>query len=152
MKKIVLHQYQDIVDKASEHTAGLSLPSEGWIKTMRKALGMSGAQLARRLGVSRSQIAQSEKNELSGAVTLKTLQNAAEAMGGRLVYAIVPAGKVEALIVKRAREKARQLEGRANVHMALESQTLDTKSREFEIKRLEQELLNTMPSDFWDDA
>ncbi|MDT8427764.1 MAG: mobile mystery protein A [Pseudomonadales bacterium] len=152
MKKIVMHQYQDIIDKAAEHTAGLSLPPEGWLKTMRKALGMSGSQLARRLGVSRSQIAQSEKNELSGAVTLKTLQNTAEAMGGRLVYAIVPAGKVEALISKRAREKARQLVSRANVHMALESQTLDTRSREFEIKRLEQELFNIMPSDFWDDT
>lgn len=152
MKKIVMHQYQDIIDKAAAHTAGLSLPPEGWLKTMRKALGMSGSQLARRLGVSRSQIAQSEKNELSGAVTLKTLQNAAEAMGGRLVYTIVPAGKIETLIAKRAREKAQQLVSRVNVHMALESQTLDTKSREFEIKRLEQELLNTMPSDFWDDA
>tara|TARA_R110002072_G_scaffold11196_2_gene50979 strand:+ start:140544 stop:141002 length:459 start_codon:yes stop_codon:yes gene_type:complete len=152
MKKIVMRQYQDIINKARERTAGLSLPSEGWLKTMRKALGMSGSQLARRLGVSRSQIAQSERNELSGAVTLRTLQNAAEAMGGRLVYTIVPAGKIETLIAKRAREKAQQLVSRANVHMALESQTLDTKSRDFEIRRLEQELLNTMPSDFWDDA
>jgi predicted DNA-binding mobile mystery protein A len=152
MKKLVMHQYQDIVDKAAEHAAGLSLPSEGWLKTMCKALGMSGSQLARRLGVSRSQIAQWEKNEFSGAVTLKTLQNAVEAMGGRLVYSIVPAGKIETLIAKRAGEKARQLVSRANIHMAIESQSLGAKSREFEIKRLEQELLNTMPSDFWDDT
>ena len=151
MKKIVLHQYQDIVDRAAAQAAGLSVPPEGWLKTMRKALGMSGAQLGRRLGVTRSQIAQSERNELSGAVTLKTLQNAAEAMGCHLVYAIVPAGNVEALIARRAREKARRIVGSADVHMALESQTLDAKSHAFEIKRLEQELIDTMPSDLWDE-
>lgn len=151
MKKIVLHQYREIVNHAVEQAAGLSVPTEGWLKTMRKALGMTGAQLARKLGVSRSQIAQSEKNELSGAITLKTLQATAGAMGGHLVYVIVPADKLETLLIKRAREKARQIVGRANLHMALESQTLDAESREFEINRLTQELLDTMPSDFWDD-
>lgn len=152
MKKIVLHQYQGIIDKAAKQVVGVSVPSEGWLKTMRKALGMSGAQLSRLLGMSRSQVAQSEKNELSGAITLKTLQSMAEAMGGRVVYTIVPSGRVETLIAKRAKEKAQQIVNKANTHMALESQTLDARSREFELKRLEEELINTMPSDFWDDV
>lgn len=153
MKQIILHQYQDIVDKAAEQTSDLPMPPEGWLKTMRKALGVSGAQLARLLKVTRSQIAQSEKNELSGAVTLRTLQNAAEAMGGRLVYAIVPvSGTVETLIANRARDKAIQIVGRADTHMALESQALNAKSREYEIRRLERELLASMPSTLWDEV
>jgi len=152
MKKIILHQYQQIIDSAAKQVAGLSVPAEGCLKTMRKALGMSGAQLARLLGVSRSQVAQSERNELSGAVTLKTLQGAAEAMGCRLVYAIVPADTVENMISRRAKEKAQQIVGKVNVHMALESQALDAKSREYEVKRIAQELLNSMPSDLWDNV
>lgn len=118
---------------------------------MRKALGMSGAQLGRILGVSRSQVAQSERNELSGAITLKTLHAMAEAMGGRVVYTIVPSERVEALITKRANAKALQLVNKTSTHMALENQRLDANSLQFELKRIEQELLKEMPSDFWDD-
>lgn len=152
MKTIILHQYQQIADEAASQAARLNVPPEGWLKTLRKALGMSGAQLGRLLGVSRAQIAQSEKNELSGALTLRTMHAMAEAMGCRVVYAIVPAGKVEDLLAKRAKEKARQIMTRVNTHMALENQTLGEKNRRFELQRLEHELLNEMPSDLWDDV
>ncbi|MDT8399828.1 MAG: mobile mystery protein A [Pseudomonadales bacterium] len=152
MKKILLHQYQGIVDKAAASTGDLVVPDEGWIRTLRKALGMSGAQLARRLGVSRSQVAQSEKNELSGAITLKTLRNMAQAMGGRVVHTIVLPASASELVHQRAREKARQILQQANTHMALESQVLDKDNQAFELRRLEQELLEQMPADFWDDV
>ena len=74
MKQIVIRQYQEIVDNAAKRIADLSVPPEGWLRTVRSALGMSGAQLARLLDVSRSQVAQAEKNELAGVITLKRLQ------------------------------------------------------------------------------
>lgn len=150
MRKTVLFQYQEIVDKAAHQALDLRTPPEGWLRTMRKALGMSGAQLARRLGVSRAQVAQSERNEVSGALTLRTLQNMAEAMGGRVVYTIVPSGSIETLLSKRAKEKARQLMSRVDTHMALESQLLDSERHQFELQRIEDELLREMPADFWD--
>lgn|GEM_PF-4779360 len=73
-------------------------------------------------------------------------------MGGRLVYAIVPIEKTGTMVEKRAKVKATQLVGRTNLHMALESQTLDAKGREYEIRRIQQELLDSMPSDLWDDV
>src|SRR3989338_3583809 len=146
MRKTVLFQYQQIVNKTASPAADLPMPPEGWLRTMRKALGMSGAQLARRLGVSRAQIAQSEKNELSGAITLRTLQNMAEAMGGRVVYAIVPHDGIETLLKMQAKDKARQLMSRVDTHMALESQLLDSERHQFEMGRLEQELLKEMPA------
>jgi len=152
MRKIILHQYQQIIDKAVRQTAGLDVPPEGWLKTLRKALGMSGAQLGRLMGVSRAQIAQAERNELSGAVTLRTLQNMAEAMGCRVVYAIVPTGNVEGLVVRRAKEKAKQLVDRVNTQMAFENQTLNEERREYELNRVEQELLRNLPLDLWDDV
>jgi len=152
MKQIVLKQYQEIVDQSAKKVAGLSVPVEGWVRTMRNALGISGAQLGRRLGVSRSQIAQTEHNELSGAVTLKTLQKMAEGMNCRVVYAFVPETSAHAIVENRAGEKAEQLVSRADIHMALESQSLDRASREYEVERLKRELLDKMPSDLWDDV
>jgi predicted DNA-binding mobile mystery protein A len=153
MKKILLQQYQEIVDQAAGSTvAELSMPKEGWILTLRKALGMSGAQLGRRMGVSRSQVAQSEKNELSGALTLKTLQNMAQAMGGRLVYAIVLEQKTGNLVTARAKEKAEQLVSQTDTQMAFEQQSLSAASRNFEVDRVREELLSKMPKDLWDDA
>ena len=88
VKAIVQQQYKRIVDNAASHAA-LQTPPEGWLRTVRKALGMSGAQLARKMGVTRARVAQAEHAELSGGATLKSMQAAAEAMGCRFVYAIV---------------------------------------------------------------
>ena len=60
-------------------------PPKGWLRAIRDALGMTTAQLARRLGVSQPRIIELEQSEISGGVTLNTLQRAAEALGCRLV-------------------------------------------------------------------
>jgi len=151
MKKVITRQYQEIVDNAARHVADLSVPPEGWLRTMRKALGMSGAQLARRLGVSRAQVSQAEKNELAGVITLKTLRHMAEGMGCRVVYAIVPESSAGDIVAERAREKAQQLIHKTSTHMALEQQSLDEKQLSFELDRLQRELIQEMPSDLWND-
>jgi predicted DNA-binding mobile mystery protein A len=151
IKRAVLHQYQAIVDRAVTQTKGLSTPSEGWLRTVRKALGMSGTQLARRIGVTRARVASAEQSELSGGITLRSMQAMAEAMGCRFVYAIVPPEGVEDIVTAQARKKARVVVGRANSHMALESQMLpdDKIAREFD--RLTADFVREMPSDFWED-
>ena len=152
MKQILLKQYQDIVDQAARSVSELPVPQEGWIRTMRNALGMSGAQLARKLLMSRAQVSQAERNELSGAITLKSLQKMADAMGSRVVYAFVPELPAGKMVEQRTRDKAKQLVSKADTHMALEKQRLSGKDREFEIKRLQRELLQKMPLDLWDDV
>lgn len=151
MKTVVLKQYQDIVNQASQKGRDITVPREGWLRTLRKSLGMSGAQLARKIGVTRAQVAKSERNELAGVITLKTLQNMAQAMGGRIAYTIVIPSDVEKIVSERARAKARKMIEKANTQMALESQTLDSKTMRFELSRLQQEILKEMPTDFWDD-
>ena len=91
IKTIVQQQYQGIIDSAAPGYATLKNPPEGWLQTVRKALGMSGAQLAKKMGLTRARVAQAEHAELDGGVTLKSMQAFAEAMGCRFVYAIVPA-------------------------------------------------------------
>jgi predicted DNA-binding mobile mystery protein A len=77
-------------------------PQEGWLRTVRNALGMSSTQLAKRLGVTKSRVSKAEQDEPSGSVTLKTMQSMAEAMDCKFVYAVVPNEDVEAIIQQRA--------------------------------------------------
>lgn len=151
VKDIAYIQYQEIVDRAGHQMRECIVPPEGWLCTVRKALKMSGAQLARRLGVSRSQVSKTEKNELSGSVTIRTIQHMAEKMDCRFVYAIVPEKRVEDILLARAKEKATHIVSRTNEHMALEGQILSNEQIMFEIERLQMQLANNMPSDFWDD-
>jgi predicted DNA-binding mobile mystery protein A len=56
---------------------------------------MTMAQLARRLDVSQPRIVAIERAEVSGAISLATLERAAEALGCSLVYALVPRASLE---------------------------------------------------------
>ena len=151
IKDIVSSQYRDIIDRAAHQVQAITMPPEGWLRTARKALQMSGAQLARRLGVSRAQVSKTEKKELSGSVTIKTMQQMAEAMGYRFVYTIVPEKTVQDIIKARASSKAGVIVGRTNKHMALEGQMLSNQQMQFEIGRLQKDMIDRQPSDFWDD-
>jgi predicted DNA-binding mobile mystery protein A len=151
VKRAVRRQYQAIADRAASQAVKFRLPPEGWLRTVRKALGMSGAQLARRMGVTRARITAVEQSELSGAVTLKSMRTAAEAMGCHFVYAIVPDHRIEDIVAAQARKKALAIVRTASRHMALESQALPDDKIEQEVARFEADLARDMPSGFWDD-
>lgn len=97
------------LDRSAAQIAEIEPPERGWIATMRLALGMSAEHVATRRGVSRNAVYQSERNEKDGAVSLKQMENLAEAMGGRFVYAIVPREPVEQLKYQQATKRARRL-------------------------------------------
>jgi DNA-binding XRE family transcriptional regulator len=48
----------------------LARPPRGWIRAIREALGMTTAQLAKRLGVSQPRAIAIQKAEISGSITL----------------------------------------------------------------------------------
>jgi predicted DNA-binding mobile mystery protein A len=151
MKHIVAKQYRENVNLARKKLEGLTTPSEGWLRTVRKALGMSGAQLGRKLDVTRGAVSINEKAELSGGITIKTMQQMAESMGCRFVYAVVPETDVEDILIKRARLKAMKRVRKASVHMALENQLVAEGKLVAEVERLAQEMIETSPSDLWND-
>lgn len=149
---IVLKQYQNKVNQALEQLGGYSMPvSEGWLKTARKALGMSGSQLAKRLGVTKGRISQAESAELSGSMTIKSMQNMAQAMGCRFVYAVIPEKEVGSIIKDRAVLKAKEQIKAASIQMALEAQSLNDDQLAFEVDRLASEIIKKMPPDLWND-
>jgi predicted DNA-binding mobile mystery protein A len=100
-------------------------PSKGWIRTIRKALGISSGELARRLGTSRQLPLQLEKGEAEDRITLKSLRAAANALDCDLVYAFVPrAGSMQELIENRARAEAKNRVLGVEHSMALENQAV----------------------------
>ncbi len=152
IEKIVAKQYRDKVNQAVSQFDGFSmLPQEGWLRTVRTALGMSGPQLAKRLGVTKARISKAEQDEPSGSVTLKTMQAMAEAMDCKFVYAVVPKQDVEDIIKQRAIEKAKVQVKSASTQMALEAQALSKEQLEYEVERIAAQIVEKMPSDLWNE-
>jgi predicted DNA-binding mobile mystery protein A len=151
LQKVAQAQCQLTVNVAAESVSRIQPPKGGWIKLVRKALNMSGAQLARRMGVTRALVSRSEKGEQSGSITLKSLEQMAKAMGCKLVYTIVPEVTLEDIVDKRAYEKAKAMVDKTSVHMALEKQSLSRSEIEKEIGRLQKQLAEEHSKDLWND-
>lgn len=102
-----------------------AMPPKGWVRAIRDAIGMTGAQLARRLGMTAQGIVSLERSEASGKIQLNTLRRAAEAMDCILVYALVPKTSLTEMVDHRARDIALRALRRVSHSMALEDQQVD---------------------------
>ena len=100
-------------------------PRSGWIRAIRDALGMSTSELARRMGVSKARVGQIEQGERERTITLHTLERAAEALGCRVEYILVPREPLDDLVWAQAMAKARAEIGAVDHTMALEDQRPD---------------------------
>ena len=99
-------------------------PHRGWIRATRDALGMSGSELAIRLGVRQQTIHDLELSERRRTIQLDTLARAADAMDCDLVYALVPRTSLEETVRSRARRKAAEYLGPIAHHSRLEDQAI----------------------------
>jgi predicted DNA-binding mobile mystery protein A len=105
----------------------LTRPPRGWIKALREALGMSTAQLARRMKISQPGVVMLEQSEALGTIKLETLQRAATAINCQLVYALVPNESLETMVRERVHLIARQHLGTVEHSMRLENQQIEDK-------------------------
>lgn len=97
-------------------------PRSGWIRGIRDALGMTGADLAARMGITGASVRSLEEKERSGGIRLSSLQRAAQAMDCTLVYAFVPNTSLQETVEQQARKVLAQQQNRARQTMALEAQ------------------------------
>lgn len=148
-KQIAREQCSNLITKAAVSLSQQLFPHEGWIKTVRKALGMSGIALSQRLNSHRTGAAYLEKAEIEGKITINKLKEAAEALDCRLVYGFVPNTSIEESISKQAEFKARLLSDYADTQMMLEAQSLSKDELEREILRLKEKFIREMPNDLW---
>ena len=126
-------------------------PARGWLRAIREALGMSGKQFSRRLGVSAPWITTLEKKELADSVTIKTMRQAAEALDCVFVYAVVPRDSLADIVRRRAELLAQKRLATVSHSMLLEAQQLSASEQQ---KALDQEvnaLIQEMPKELWED-
>ena len=123
--------------------AEVVIPQGGWLRAIREALGMSMAQLGRRMGLPRQGVMALEQREASGAVSLKTLREAAAALDAEVVYAIVPRRSLARMLERQARRKAGE-------ELALE-QWASATDLEAAVEQRAAEWLLVRPRALWDD-
>ncbi len=149
-KTLILNQLDAKIKKLNTESIA-ELPSIGWIKATRMALGMSQEQLGKKLQITRQSVQELEKREKEGTITLKTLKEVAKAMDIQLVYGFIPnQGSLEALIEKKANELATRIVMRTSNSMKLEDQQNSDKRLQKAIKERTRMLVNEMPKILWD--
>jgi predicted DNA-binding mobile mystery protein A len=126
-------------------------PSKGWLRAIRDALGMTTAQLARRMNVSQPRIVALEKSEANGSITLQTLQRAAEALGCRVVYALIPENPLAEVVRERAEIIAARQSSAVEHTMRLEDQAVHDKNAARALREQMVEELLRRPARLWDE-
>ncbi len=132
-------------------------PGGGWVRAIRGALGMTQAQLASRLAISRQSIQELEQAESERRITLDSLDRLAAGLGCRVVYAVVPVQEQQSQVVntlddmrsRRARKQAEQMLGPVTHSMAMESQGVPSNVRERQLAMLMDELLRGSARNLW---
>ncbi|HEY2578505.1 MAG TPA: mobile mystery protein A [Streptosporangiaceae bacterium] len=100
----------------------LTRPPRGWVRSIREALGMSAAVLARRLGTTPGAVIRLEQSEAADRIRLNTLRGAADALGCDLVYLLVPRRSLGSVVRERANQLAHQQAAAVEQTMRLEDQ------------------------------
>ena len=125
-------------------------PPKGWLRALRDALGMTMDQYADRLRVSQPRISALEKSEIDETATLATMRRAAEALGCRFVYAVVPDQPLDQMLRDQAARTADRQLSYVNHTMQLENQGLTEGDLSDARARLIDDLLRTNPRRLWD--
>ena len=124
-------------------------PRGGWVREIRQALGMTTAQLAKRMSVTQPAITALEHSERDGTITLNSLKKAAQALDAELIYAVVPREGLEQILEKRIRQLATDRVRRVAHTMTLEEQQVSNEYIQRQIDELVQEMLAAPPKNLW---
>lgn len=142
-------QLMDALDPYSS-VAKSSPPGGGWVRAIRESLGMTQAQLASRVSVSRQAVQEFEGAEARRRITLESLDRLAAAMGCRVVYAVVPVDStLDTMREAQARSQAEKMMGPVSHSMAMESQAVPSTVRERQLQILMEELQSGSARDLW---
>jgi predicted DNA-binding mobile mystery protein A len=124
-------------------------PRSGWLRELRKGLGLTTAQMAQRLGITKQRVGVLERAEADGKLTLASLKRAAAALGCELVYAVVPKGSLEEMIDRQAELLANEMVRRTAHSMWLERQSPSEEELAAQTKDLVEKLKADWHSRYW---
>jgi predicted DNA-binding mobile mystery protein A len=149
-QNLIITQIDEKLSKLNKPEPSL-LPNHGWVYTIRTALKMSLEQFGKKLGISKQAAQKIEDREIKGAITIKALKDASNALGMDLVYYLVPKGKsLQNIIEEQALQKAKEIVLRTSHTMKLEDQGNSVKRIEAAIKEKAGEIKREMPKYLWD--
>lgn len=100
----------------------LEKPPQGWLRTIRKALGMTLSQLAKRASISPQSLQRIEISEENETIQLVTLRRIAQALDCRLSYALIPNNSLQETVDAQMMKKAAEIVGNISHSMHLEDQ------------------------------
>jgi predicted DNA-binding mobile mystery protein A len=149
-QNLIISQIDEKLSKLNKLDPSL-LPNHGWIYTIRTALKMSLEQFGKKLGISKQAALKIEDREIDGAITIKALKDASNALGMDLVYYLVPKEKsIKKIIEDRALQKAKEIVLRTSHTMKLEDQENREERIQSAIKEKAEEIKREMPKYLWD--
>jgi predicted DNA-binding mobile mystery protein A len=126
----------------------MEYPRYGWIKSIRKRLGMTTTQLANRLKVSQPRITAIEKDEAN--LKLETIEKIADALGCEFTYALVPKTNFEDFCFEQAEKKVMQILKQVGHEIPRKKQL--TKEDKTELRQLSKEFIENYKSRLWGDS
>jgi predicted DNA-binding mobile mystery protein A len=126
-------------------------PPRGWVRAIRNALGMTTRQLAERMDTTNSWVSDLERGEANNTISIKTLERAAEALGCRLVYVLVPEKPLTETIQARAHLLAEKELAFVEQTMRLEAQGLSNDTQRGKARKAIVEKLLQHPSRLWNE-
>jgi predicted DNA-binding mobile mystery protein A len=124
-------------------------PQAGWVRAIRDALGISGAALARRLGMSTAGLRKLEVAEANEVITLASLRKLAQALDCELHYALVPRTTLTQQLQDRAEAVAKAQLGPISHSMALEDQSVQGLWNKLQTDAVVKDLLEGSRRDLW---
>lgn len=148
-QKAIIEQLNNALLKYKD-LADLSYSAHGWIRTIRKTLGMSTRQLARRTGISQQRLSKIEQQEMAGEIKLSTMKKIAGGMDCAFIYAFIPNSSIHEMIRKQAEKIVRKRFERVTANMVLEDQELygDMKKKSYDLAI--EKAMDQMDKTFWD--
>ncbi|MBL1121400.1 MAG: mobile mystery protein A [Ignavibacteriae bacterium] len=149
-KKLLIQQLDKKL-KLFSSLRNLDLPPEGWMYSIRTALGLSLKQVGKRLGLSASGVKEMERREKNSSLTLKNLQEFGNVLNMKFIYGFIPADEsLERMIDKQAAEVAKKIVLRTSHNMKLEDQEVSNERIQRAIMEKADEIKKEMPRNLWD--
>lgn len=149
-KKAILQQISREVEKYN-NISNMHVPTKGWIKAIRTAIGMRSNQLATLLKVSQAQVSKYEKEENQGAITIKTMKKIAKALQCKFYYGFIPAKSLEDIVHKQAEKVAKAYMFKAGHNMMLEKQDLSKEEKKQLLNDFVEDIKEKLPRTLWED-
>lgn len=137
--------------KKLENLSGLTFTPGQQVQLIRKTLGMTQTQLAKRLGYeSYVPIAKIENGDNKNP-TIETLKNYAGALGCKLSIGFIPKKEIKKLIEELAEKKALEIVNLSVGNSAMELQKPDSETIKEEIEKVKNEIIEKKRKILWQD-